>query len=105
MPWHQEQSPNDSCLTFVFDGQLSATEGAESAAVLERALAGGARDVVWNVRAMTGYEAGAREAWQQVMWPNRKRIRSLKLVGGHGLVRVGATFLAVLIGVPLATES
>ncbi len=105
MPWHHEQSPDGSCLTFVFEGQLSATEGAESAAELGRALAAGPRELVWNVRAMSGYEAGAREAWQHVMWPSRKQIRSIKLIGGPGLVRVGATFLAVLIGVPLTTES
>jgi len=91
-------------MTFVFEGQLSTAEGTESAAELERELARGERDLVWNVREMAGYDAGAREAWQRVMWPNRKRIRSLKLIGGSGLVRVGATFLAVLIGAPLTTE-
>ncbi len=78
---------------------------AASLGELGRALAAGPRELVWNVRAMSGYEAGAREAWQHVMWPSRKQIRSIKLIGGPGLVRVGATFLAVLIGVPLTTES
>jgi hypothetical protein len=104
MPWQHDLSPDGSRVSFVFDGHLSGPEGTASAEALGRALAGGPCDLLWNVRGMTGYDAAAREAWQHVMWPNRKRIRSLKLVGGHGLVRVGATFLAVLIGVPLTTE-
>ena len=49
---------------------------------------------------MAGFEGGARTAWAEAVWPLRSHISSLKIVGAKGIVKVGATFLALLLGRP-----
>jgi len=53
---------------------------------------------------MTGYHRGAREAWQSTLWPLRHKIRSIVVVGGTPLVRIGATTLGLALRIPIAFE-
>jgi hypothetical protein len=90
----------DQSVTAVFEGYLDAEEGAASAAAFQAAFGDEPLRVVWDVTTMTGFEGGARTAWAEVVWPLRGRISSLKVVGARGMVRIGATFLALLLGKP-----
>jgi hypothetical protein len=87
-------------VTAVFDGYLSAEEGAASAAAFRAAFRGTPLEVVWDVTRMAGFESGARAAWAQAVWPLRSQISRLRIVGARGIARVGATFLALLLGKP-----
>jgi hypothetical protein len=87
-------------VTAVFDGHLTAEEGTESAAAFQAAFESDPLEVVWDVTTMIGFESGARTAWAEAVWPLRGRITSLRIVGARGMVRIGATFLALLLGKP-----
>lgn len=87
-------------VTAVFDGFLNAEEGAASAAAFRAAFGDAPLEVVWDVTRMAGFEAGARAAWSEAVWPLRNRISRLRIVGARGMVRIGATFLALLLGRP-----
>jgi hypothetical protein len=49
---------------------------------------------------MTGYEMGSRIAWQNALWPLRRNILSIEVIGGNTIVRLGAVGLSSLLGVP-----
>jgi hypothetical protein len=87
-------------VTAVFDGYLNAEDGAASAEAFRAAFAGAPLAVVWDVTRMAGFDSGARSAWAEAVWPLRSQIGSLKVVGARGMVRIGATFLALLLGKP-----
>jgi len=87
-------------VTAVFEGHLSAEEGAASAAAFRGAFAEAPVAVVWDVTRMAGFDAGARSAWAEAVWPIRSQIKSLRIIGARGMVRIGATFLALLLGKP-----
>lgn len=80
-----------------FDGHLSSGDGEQAAREFVAALGGEACDVEWDVRRMTGYDSGARKAWQRQLMPRRRQIRSITLVGGSPLVRMGASALALVL--------
>lgn len=82
-----------------FTGKLSADDGAASAAAFADALRHGPADVVWDLRRMSGYEAAARVAWQNALWPHRRNIRGVQVLGGNPMVRLGAMTLTALLGV------
>jgi len=94
--------PNDKnqVVTAVFEGRLSAEEGAASAAAFRAAFGDEPVTVVWDVARMTGFDARARKAWAEVLWSLRSQIKNIKIIGAKGVIRVGATFLAVLIRKP-----
>jgi hypothetical protein len=87
-------------VTAVFDGYLSAEDGAASAAEFRAAFGGTPLTVVWDVTRMAGFDPKARAAWAEVVWPLRDQISRLRIVGATGMVRIGATFLALLLGRP-----
>ncbi len=94
--------PTDENLvvTAIFDGYLDADEGAASAAAFRAAFRDQPLEVVWDVTKMAGFDGGARAAWAEAVWPLRRQISHLKIIGARGLVRIGATFLALLLGKP-----
>jgi hypothetical protein len=87
-------------VTAVFDGTLSAEEGSASATALGAAFRGTLLAVVWDVTHMAGFDGAARSAWAEAEWPTRGQIKSLKVIGAKGMVRVGATYVALLLGKP-----
>jgi hypothetical protein len=87
-------------VTAVFDGHLTAEEGIASAAAFKAAFGGEPLAVVWDVTDMIGFESGARGAWAETVWPLRGQISRLSIVGARGMVRIGATFLALMLGKP-----
>lgn len=87
-------------VTARFEGHLTAEEGQESAAAFRAAFHDAPLDVAWDVSRMSGFDGGARSAWGEVVWPLRGQIRHLKIIGAKGMVRVGATFLALLLRRP-----
>lgn len=99
-PWTMDVSTDGHRVDVTFSGHLTAAEGTESAEAFRRILSQTPRDVVWDVRAMSGYDGAARDAWGKTLWPVRGSIRSLTVIGARGLMRIGATFLAVLLRVP-----
>jgi hypothetical protein len=87
-------------VTAVFEGHLSSEEGAASAAAFRACFQGSPIEVVWDVTTMSGFDGGARSAWAETVWPLRGQITRLRIVGARGIIRIGATFLAVLLGKP-----
>jgi hypothetical protein len=87
-------------VTAVFDGHLNAEEGAASASAFRLAFGDTSFAVVWDVTRMTGFDVGAQGAWAKAIWPIRSQIKSLKVIGAKGSIRVGAMFLAFLLGKP-----
>jgi len=98
--WTVTPEPAHDRVTAVFEGHLDAEAGAASAAAFREAFTGPPLEVCWDVTRMTGFDGRARAAWAEVLWPARKRIKGLKVIGAKGIVRVGATFLALLLGTP-----
>jgi hypothetical protein len=92
-------------VTTVFAGHLGGDEGAASAAAFRAAFSGAPLSVVWDVSDMTGFDAAARSAWAEAVWPIRSQIARLDIVGAQGVVRIGATFLALLLGKPYSFVS
>jgi hypothetical protein len=94
--------PSDESPTVmaVFDGHLTTEDGIASAAAFRAAFGERPLAVVWDVTRMAGFDGGARTAWADAVWPIRSRISDLTIVGAKGVVRIGATFLAVLLGKP-----
>ncbi|MBL8684822.1 MAG: hypothetical protein JNK05_36940 [Myxococcales bacterium] len=98
------RSIDGSSVTVEFDGRLDALGGQQSASALATELEASPRDVVWDVRRMSGYDTEARVAWQKTLWPLRDKIRSVRVIGGGPLIRVGALTLAGLLGVAISFD-
>jgi len=98
--WKVIPAPDEGRVTAVFEGHLDAESGQASAQEFRAAFSGAPLDVVWDVTRMTGFDGGARSAWAEAVWPLRSQIKSLRIVGARGIVRIGATFLALLLGTP-----
>lgn len=100
MAW-QVHHDDQSTLRVVFDGVLDSSGGRESADAVASALGAGSRMLVFDVASMTGYHRDARAAWQSTLWPHRDAILGITLVGGTKVVQMGASVLAMFLGVPL----
>ena len=84
-----------------FEGILDEAGGRASAAALVDLLDGSPQVLVFDVGAMQGYRRGARQAWQELLWPRRAEIQRIELIGANSWVRMGASVLAMALGVPL----
>jgi hypothetical protein len=100
MGWQVIPEPVHDRVPAVFEGHMAGEAGEASAAAFREALLGRPLDVCWDVTHMTGFDGRARTAWAEAVWPNRRQIKSLKVIGAKGMVRAGATFLAMLLGKP-----
>lgn len=100
MGWNVIPAPDEGRVTAVFEGHLDAEAGRASAEEFRGAFSGDALEVVWDVSRMTSFDGGARSAWAEAVWPIRSQIKSLKVIGAKGMVRIGATFLALALGTP-----
>ncbi len=96
--WQIEVAPG--LVKMQFSGNLDAISGVASAMALAAALRASECVVIWDVRAMTGYDTGARSAWQQQIQPLRHRIREIRVVGATPITHFGTAALAMAIGVP-----
>jgi hypothetical protein len=58
--------------------------------------------VIADLREMTGYESGARRAWQEAFRQHRHLMQGLVLVGARSRgIRMGAAVVAAVAGVPV----
>ena len=79
---------------------MAAQEGIKSAEAFCAALRSHeAVPVVFDIREMTGYDREARVAWQEHLYPMRDRILCIEVRGGNSLVKMGASVLALALGV------
>jgi hypothetical protein len=92
---------DQTTLRVVFDGVLDSSDGRQSADAVASALAAGSRQLVFDVARMTGYHRDARAAWQSTLWPHRAAIQGITLIGGNKVIQMGASVLAMFLGVPL----
>jgi len=103
MAWHVQ--PDDDTIVATFVGHLTADEGLESAHEFAEALEEVEEvehaAVVFDVADMTGYDSAARTTWQKALFPHRRKISAIELRGGNAIVRMGASVLALALGVPL----
>ena len=95
-------STDEGVLVARFDGHLSEKEGELSARAFVRELqTAGIIDVAFDVRAMTGYDRGARVARQRELYPVRDCILTLEVRGGNSMVRMGASVMALALGIEM----
>lgn len=92
---------DDERISIRFVGHLVTEGGVASARRVADRLARAPGRLVLDVQEMTGYDRGARVAWQELLWPQRANIEALVLVGGNAVVRMGASVLAMFLGAPL----
>lgn len=87
-----------------FVGELDTESGRASARefALHLAAAPAPVDVVFELAAMTGFEANALRAWQETLLPLRRKIRSLETRGARPMVRMGASGLALFLQITIA---
>jgi hypothetical protein len=58
--------------------------------------------VIADVREMTGYETGARRAWQEAFRQHRHLMRAVVFIGARSRgIRMGAAVVAAVAGVPV----
>lgn len=83
-----------------FDGYLDEAAGHASAQRFESLTVGLERlEIVFDVRAMDGYDNAARNAWGRVMRKRREQIVSIETVGASPIIRLGASVLGMFAGV------
>ena len=102
MPWTLQDNVVLCTVVVVFSGRLTKEEGEASSQAFRSAVESEPSNVTWDVRHMTGYESGARIAWQKQLWPVRSHLKSIRVVGGNTLVRLGATTLGLALGIPIS---
>jgi hypothetical protein len=98
-PIWQIESSSDF-VTIRFCGNLDTVSGLASAMALAELLRAAGRVVIWDVREMTGYDTGARTAWQKHIQPLRHQIREIRVLGATPITRFGTAALAMALGVP-----
>lgn len=86
------------------EGYLDADEAAGSVASIIERLGDRPRDLVLDAAAMQGYRRGARAVWQLALARHRGQIRRFVLVGGSCVVRMGASVMAMSLGLPLVVH-
>ena len=101
MTWNIFFDADQHDLLARFEGQLDAEGGRLSAAEFVKHIVGQPTRVIFDIREMTGYEAAARQHWQQALLPHRDNMKEIVIVGGGPLLRLGASMIAVFLRVPL----
>jgi len=93
-----QRTPDGTAVLVTFRGKITAREGAISGDTCATELGRRAAHVVWDLTAVTGYDPAARIAWQNALSPVRHRIRSMEVIGGSPLVRLGTVTLTMTLG-------
>jgi len=101
MSFSVTRDPGKDRVIAVFAGHLSDEDGKASAAQFSNAIGNDEVEAVFDIVDMDSYEPEARQAWQKTLWPVRKRIRQIILVGGGPLVRIGGMLLATALSAKL----
>ena len=97
-PWTIRRTADGRTVILTFTGKLSALEAQASMVALAVQLASGPHHVIWDLTAMSSYDAHARLAWQRGLRPLLSLIRDIEVVGGNPLVRVGTVTLTMTLG-------
>jgi CheY-like chemotaxis protein len=58
------------------------------------------REMVADLRGLTGFSPAAASAAERIIWQRRKRILRVSIVGGPALARLAASAACTLLGVP-----
>lgn len=100
MTWNVRREQDVVTCTFTehldeFDGRLSAAEFAKVVDQIDSA------SVIFDVRGMKGYDKPARIAWQDALRPRKAKIKSIDLIGGNAIVRMGASVMSLATGIPI----
>jgi CheY-like chemotaxis protein len=93
-------SPRPGLVVMTFTGHVTVADTQSAIEALLLHLERGPVDVVADARAMSGFDPAAPSRGQRTAWPQRKRIRSLVLVGGSRTARLVSYATARLMGVP-----
>ena len=101
MSWHIHPNDAPDVLTISFDGYLGADPGKASAKAVAERLREGPKTLVFEVSKMRGYHRAARYSWQVTLWPLRANIREIVVVGGNKIITMGASVIAMFLGVPM----
>jgi hypothetical protein len=86
------------------EGYLDKVEGQQAMQSVVGLLGPQPRDLVFEASAMLGYRRGVRSACQAALLEHRASVRSIALVGGNSVVRMGSSVIAMSLGVPLVVH-
>jgi hypothetical protein len=88
----------------IAEGFATEEKSHEAAEEFLRLVGGKTVDLVVDLGKMTGYTSGARRTWQECFYPVRKQLKRMLVVGTNvpAMVRMGATVVAAVIGVPIS---
>jgi hypothetical protein len=102
--WTLRYQATTQRLFIIAEGHATEEKSAVAAAEFKTLLAQNTVDVVVHLDEMTGYTTGARRTWQECFSSVRKQLRRLIIIGTHvsAMVRMGATVVAAVAGVPIS---
>ena len=98
--WSVERGRAVSEVVVRFTGLVDEEAGRASARAVIELLGEEASDLIFDVVDVGAYRAGARKAWQSALWPRRAQIRSLTVISGSSLTRMGAKLFASFLRIP-----
>ena len=101
-----DESAKAPCLVFEFPEQLGSDVADRAIRRWREAFEsrpGEQITIVWDCKAMKGYESGARRAWQDAIQEMKGRIAGIWLVSGSAFVRMGAMVMGKAISIPIRT--
>ncbi len=103
-----KQQDGRTCLKFTFAQKLKKDEAHRMIAKWRQAFAArpGQRIVlIWDARELTGYESGARTAWQEALQEMKLQIDTIWLISKSSMISMGASVMAVFSSLDIKVVS
>lgn len=91
------------CLVVTFEGHLSKVASEVAALRMREFLVSesGPHCMVWDCRAMSGYDMDARNVWQAVLKEYRARVSAIHLISESLMIRLGAAGVGAFTRLPI----
>lgn len=90
-----------AAIRIVFEGHLSAENGAASAARCASLFGRDTLHLIVDAPRFESYDPAARAVWQSTLWPLRSQITGVTLHNRKPLVRMGVTAFGLFVGAPV----
>jgi CheY-like chemotaxis protein len=95
--------PRPDVLVLTFVGHARAADMRALVAALVPHLEHGACEMIVDLRRLSGFAPSAGSVSERGLWQHRRRIRSVRIVGGSFLARLVATAACTVLGIPHVT--
>ena len=96
--WHGAKL-DGKFLYISFHGPFSTEAGQHSAEWARQHMGDGDFGLIFDTREVAGYESGARKAWEDALFPERKRICEMVLLADSTVAVMGATLFGLMMGI------